>query len=80
MSAGSRIVCYDAPTLVVKPVDDDGRVLRSAEIEPANFVRDSHGRLRSAGMLLPDEEFTITVEAEGCLSRSEGCVRSCWPS
>jgi beta-lactamase regulating signal transducer with metallopeptidase domain/Leucine-rich repeat (LRR) protein/5-hydroxyisourate hydrolase-like protein (transthyretin family) len=72
---GIEAVCYDAPTLIVKAVGENGKVIEGASLifnydSRAGYRRQSDGRLRSAG-LLPDEEFTVTVIAAGYQSKSE---------
>jgi hypothetical protein len=81
---GIEIIRCDSPTLAVKPVAEDGKLLRDAHIwaeyKPlreryekqgrwvrthAGFEKQSDGRQRCSLNLLPDEEFTPTVEAEG---------------
>jgi beta-lactamase regulating signal transducer with metallopeptidase domain len=87
---GIEVVRYEAPILQVKPVAEDGSVLRDAKLRfeygkgrsrwegggryvegyDVSYERQPDGRLRSS-QLLPDEEFTVTVQAEGRQSKSE---------
>ncbi|MEN6494531.1 MAG: hypothetical protein ABFD16_09570, partial [Thermoguttaceae bacterium] len=87
---GIEVVRYEAPILLVKPVAEDGSVLKGAKLRfeygkgrgrwegggryvdgyDVSYERQPDGRLRSS-QLLPDEEFTVTVEAEGRQAKSE---------
>ena len=65
------VVRYVAPPLLVKAVDRDGKIVKG--FRPTNNVsleRQDDGRWRSSQML-PDKEFTITVEAKGFEPKSE---------
>lgn len=87
---GIEVVRYEAPLLLIKPVAEDGSVLKGVKLRfqyakgrspyegrgrlvdgyDASYEGQPDGRLRSE-QLLPDEPFTVTVEAEGRQSKSE---------
>jgi protocatechuate 3,4-dioxygenase beta subunit len=86
---GVEVVRYDAPILLVKPVAEDGSLLRDAKVRieyaegrgpwkgkgrfvegtDVSYEKQEDG-CRRTSQLLPDEEFTVTVEAEGYESQS----------
>ena len=87
---GIEVVRYEAPILQVKPVAEDGTLLRNANVQieyaegkgpwkdagrftegkDVSFEKQENGYRRTS-QLLPDEEFTLTVESEGCESKSQ---------
>jgi beta-lactamase regulating signal transducer with metallopeptidase domain len=92
-----EVVRYDAPILFVRSVLEGGTPAKGIEMEMSytkgrsptespeegdsvSFSRQPDGRF-CTHQLLPDEEFTVTVRAEGCKSKSqtlklaEGAVR-----
>jgi len=87
---GIEVICYVAPILLIKPVAEDGGLLREAKLKfeyakgrgpwegqgryvdgaDVSYEKQDDGRKRT-NQLLPDEEFTVTVEAEGYEPKSE---------
>ncbi len=87
---GIEVVRYEAPILEVKPVAEDGTLLRNAKLRieygegkgswkgkgrfveggDVSFEKPENANPRTS-QLLPDEEFTLTVEAEGYEPKSE---------
>jgi hypothetical protein len=87
---GIEVVRYEAPILLVRPVAEDGAILKDARFklvyakgrsqpestgryvdwDDVTFERQTDGRLRSEH-LLPDEQFTVTVNAAGYRPKSE---------
>jgi beta-lactamase regulating signal transducer with metallopeptidase domain/protocatechuate 3,4-dioxygenase beta subunit/Leucine-rich repeat (LRR) protein len=87
---GIEVVRYEAPILQVKPVGENGALLKNAKVaiefplgkgpwggpgllvegKDVSFERQDDGYRRTS-QLLPDEEFTLTVGAEGYRSKSE---------
>ena len=77
-----RVIRYVAPVLLVKAADRAGKPIASAELSARyddaslnfrsfdlDFEKQKDGRYRSSS-LLPDEKFTVTVTADGCLPQS----------
>lgn len=80
---GIEVIRYDAPVILIKSVDDDGKPVRDIEVsatyrEPGvedvsgevRFEEQDDGRWRSKG-LLPDVETTITLTKPGWTSEKQ---------
>ena len=76
-----RLIRYNSPVLLINARDRAGKPIAGAEVsgryddaslhESPDFEKQNDGRFRSSS-LLPDEKFTVTVTADGCLPQSRG--------